>query len=140
MLDSKVMTTESKILMLGSKIMMTESKAMMANSKILAMAASKILMLDLKVMSVSFRTQRRGDVEPPSSAECATASPRARRMHNGESRCQAPDQGECAMESPDFEPPEHGSSEVARIAVDEVAAAHLARTKLQRRWCRSRRL
>jgi hypothetical protein len=93
---------------------------MMANSKILAMAASKILMLDLKVMSVSFRTQRRGDVEPPSGAECATASPRARRMHNGESRCQA------------FE---RGGGEVARTVVDEVTAPDLAR------WSyRSRRL
>jgi hypothetical protein len=35
------------------------------------------LMTYLKVMSVSFCTQRRGDVEPPSGAECATASPRA---------------------------------------------------------------
>jgi hypothetical protein len=32
--------------------MSAESKAMMANSKILAMAASKILMLDLKVMTM----------------------------------------------------------------------------------------
>jgi hypothetical protein len=98
---------------------------MMANSKVISMTASKILMLDSKVMSVGFCTQRRGDVEPPSGAECATASPRARRMHHGESRCQAP---------------ERGGGEFARTAIDEVAAADLAQTELQRRWCRSRRL
>jgi hypothetical protein len=46
-------------------------------SKILVME-SNVLMTDSKIMSVSFRAQRRGDVEPPSEAECATASPRAR--------------------------------------------------------------
>jgi hypothetical protein len=39
-------------------------------------------------------------------------SPRAKRVHNGESRCRAP---------------ERGGGEVARTAVDEVAAANLAR-------------
>jgi hypothetical protein len=46
-------------------------------SKILAME-SNVLMMDSKIMSVSFRAQKRGDVEPPSEAECATTSPRAR--------------------------------------------------------------
>jgi hypothetical protein len=63
-------------------------------------------------MSVSFRTQRQGDVEAPSGAEYATVSPRARRVCNGESRCQAA---------------ERGGGEVARTAVNEVAAADLAR-------------
>jgi hypothetical protein len=49
---------------------------------------------------------------PSSGAEYATASPRARRVCNGESRCRAP---------------ERGDSEVARTAVDEVAAADSAR-------------
>jgi hypothetical protein len=49
----------------------------------------------------------------PSGAEYATASPRARRVCNGESRCQAPERGE---------------SKVARTAVDEVAVTDLART------------
>jgi hypothetical protein len=30
-----------------------------------------------QILSASFRTQRRGDVEPPSGAECATVSPQA---------------------------------------------------------------
>jgi hypothetical protein len=42
-----------------------------------------------------------------SGAEYATASPRARRVCNGESRCQAP---------------ERGGGEAARAATDEVAA------------------
>jgi hypothetical protein len=41
------------------------------------LAESKVLIMDSKVMSVSFRTQRQGDVESPSGTECATASPRA---------------------------------------------------------------
>jgi hypothetical protein len=45
------MATESNILLTDSKIMVTKSK----------------------IFSVSFRTQRRGDVEPPSGAECASA-------------------------------------------------------------------
>jgi hypothetical protein len=47
-------------------------------------------------------------------------------MHDG----RAPDQDECAMESPDVEPPEHGSGEAARIAVDDVAAMDLARMEV----------
>jgi hypothetical protein len=98
---------------------MLDLKVMARVSKILVME-SNVLMTDSKIMSVSFRAQRRGDVEPPSEAECATASPRARRMHNGESRCQAL---------------ERGGGEVARTVVDEVTAPDLAR------WsCRSRRL
>jgi hypothetical protein len=54
---------------------MLDSKVMTMVSKILAME-SNVLMTDSKFMSVSFRAQRRGDVEPPSDAEYATASPR----------------------------------------------------------------
>jgi hypothetical protein len=57
------------VAMKGSKIMMTELKIMAMESN--------ILMTDSKILSVSFRAQRRGDVEPPSEAECAMASPRA---------------------------------------------------------------
>jgi hypothetical protein len=49
------MATESNVLLTDSKTMVTKSK----------------------IFSMSFRTQRRGDVEPPSSAECATTSPQA---------------------------------------------------------------
>jgi hypothetical protein len=82
-----------------------ESNVLMTDSKFIAMES--------KIMSVSSRTQRRGDVEPPSGAECATTSLRVRRVRNGESRCQAPERGE---------------SKVARTAVDEVAVTDLART------------
>jgi hypothetical protein len=51
---------------------------MMANSKVMSTAESKTMSADSKILNMSFRTQRRGDVEPPSGAECATASPHAR--------------------------------------------------------------
>jgi hypothetical protein len=50
---------------------------------------------------------------------------RGRQVRDGESRCRAP---------------ERGIGEVARTAVDEVAAADLAQTELRCRWCRSRHL
>jgi hypothetical protein len=88
MLGSKVMTTESKILMLGSKVMMTESKIMAMESNILMtdpkimvmesnilMTDSKIMMTESKIMAMSSHTQRRGDVEPPGVAECTTVEP-----------------------------------------------------------------
>jgi hypothetical protein len=61
-------------------------------SKILVME-SNVLMTDSKIMSVSFRAQRRGDVEPPSEAECATTSPRVRQS----ARRRAPECGESAF-------------------------------------------
>jgi hypothetical protein len=60
MLDSEVMTMVSKILAMESNVLMTDSKFMAMESKI---------------MSVSSRTQGRGDVEPPSVAECTTVEP-----------------------------------------------------------------
>jgi hypothetical protein len=40
------------------------------------------------------------------------------------------DDGKCAMASPRCRVPERGDGEVARIAIDEVAATDLARTEL----------
>jgi hypothetical protein len=92
------MSTAVKILMLDLKVMTMVSKILEMDLKVMAMK-SKVMMMESKVVSVSFHSQRRGDVEP-------RAVPSAQRR--------APERGECAMESPDIEPPSTATTMLLR--------------------------